>query len=129
MGEGPSLWRRDDPDVLGIVAGDHPEVGGRVRGVRIAVDDDDARPLEQAMGLASRDDTADTAAVRASVMKRPSSSACNAPVSGSSRRIDARWLGSPRASLLPTTVTSLAPSPGCALVEARTNAGMRPKNA
>src|SRR5438067_11071209 len=86
-----------------------------------------------------RDETAETAAVLASVMYRPSRIALSAPVSGSSSTIDARWLGSPRVALLPNTVTSLAPSAAefcdCAacpitsdLGDARTNAGMRPKN-
>ena len=57
-----------------------------------------------------RTDTAETAAVRASVMNRPSIKAARAPVSGSRRMIVARCVGNPCAVLPANTVTSFAPS-------------------
>ena len=69
-------------------------------------------------------DTVETAAVRASVMCRPSITAMSAPVCGLNKQIAARWVGSPRAVFPPKTVTSLAPSAG----GVRTRAGITPKN-
>ena len=65
---------------------------------------------DEVVRASRRDDTADTAAVRASVMNRPSSSASSAPVSGSSRTMEARCDGRPREEFAPKTVTSFAPS-------------------
>src|ERR1039457_4475407 len=70
-------------------------------------------------------ETAETAAVRISVMRRPSIRAMSAPVSGSSSRMLARWVGKPRAWLAPITATSLAPS----TAGSRTNPGMAAKRA
>src|ERR1700691_1343759 len=70
-------------------------------------------------------ETAETAAVRISVMRRQSISAISPRFSGSSSRMLARWVGRPRARLAPMTATSLAPSTG----GSRTNPGMTAKKA
>ena len=70
-------------------------------------------------------ETADTAAVRASVMNRPSMIESSSPVIGSSRTIVARCVGSPTAVLLANTLTTFVPSAAGSGI----NAGMTPTNA
>ena len=64
---------------------------------------------------------ADTAAVRISVMRRPSSAATGSPLSGRNSKIIARWVGTSVPALPGKKLTSLAPIASAAI------AGMMPK--
>jgi len=68
--------------------------------------------LEASLRARSITDNAETAAVRASVMKRPSTTDSNSPVIESMSTIVARCVGRPTAVLLENTLTTFVPSVG-----------------